>query len=256
MRARRIPESSAPRHAIVRVLSKLGVCSRMQAVELVLAGRVRIGARVVRDPGERCRFDEAIAVDGLPVSGVRRRYILINKPRGFVTSRSDERDRKTVYDLLEGIGVWVSPVGRLDRDSEGILLLTNDTRFAAWLTDPANAVPRVYEVTVKPTMTEAEVEALTTGVDIGHGELSRPTAARIHGSVGDTTTISLTLVEGKNRELRRLFQARSRRVLRLRRTSFGPFLLDDMEPGAWREAPITAEEARRIQGRGPRGLAG
>jgi len=239
------------RHPLVRVLSKLGVCSRMQAVDLVRSGRVSIGGKVVRDPGAPCAFSDAIAVDGRALAPSMPRYILLNKPRGVVTTRSDERGRTTIYDLLGGLDQWLVPAGRLDRESEGLLFLTNDTRFAAWLTDPANEVPRVYEVTVRPPMTQAQVAALTAGVDIGRGETSTPTAARILAVAGTTATIELVLTEGRNREVRRLFQALARRVLRLRRTRFGPFSLGDLEPGRWVEAPITEEAARRyLRGRG------
>lgn len=234
------------RHPVVRVLSKLGVCSRMQAVELVLAGRVRLGGRLVRDPGERCLFSDPLEVDGQAVSRAPRRYLLLNKPRGVVTTRSDERGRRTVYDLIAGADEWLVPVGRLDRDSEGLLVLTNDTRFSAWLTDPANALPRVYQVTIRPAMTAAEVEALTDGVEIGKGEISRPAAARLLTSTGESAILELTLTEGRNREVRRLFRTRLRRVTRLVRTSFGPFRLGELAPGSWQEAPITEAEARRL----------
>lgn len=234
---------------MVRVLSKLGVCSRMQAVEAVLAGRVRLRGRLVRDPGERCLFTDPLEVDGQPVSRAARRYVLLNKPRGVVTTRSDERGRRTVYDLVTGADEWLVPVGRLDRDSEGLLVLTNDTRFSAWLTDPQNALPRVYQVTIRPPMTAAEVQAITEGVDIGKGEISRPISARLIGSTAKEATLELTLTEGRNREVRRLFRTRLRRVTRLVRTSFGPFRLGELAPGSWEEAPITEEEARRLVGR-------
>lgn len=230
---------------MVRVLSKLGVCSRAQAVELVLAGRVRLRGRTIRDPGARCGFADPLEVDGRPVARAAPRCILLHKPKGLVTTRSDERGRGTVYDLLGASGAWLVPVGRLDLDSEGLLVLTNDTRLSAWITDPANAVPRVYEVTVRPGMSAAEASALTAGVDIGGGEISRPTAARrLCGDAG-SAVIELTLTEGRNREVRRLFRARARRVVRLVRTSFGPFRLGDLGPGEWRDAPEAAVASLR-----------
>jgi len=222
----------------------------MQAVELVNAGRVRVNGRPVRDPGAPCGFSDSVEVDGRAVSRAPRRYVLLNKPRGVVTTRSDERGRTTVYDLIPDAGEWLVAVGRLDRDSEGLLLLTNDTRLSAWLTDPANGVSRVYEVTVRPAMTQAEVAALTEGTDIGRGESSQPRAARLlttgdAAAAGDASTIELTLTEGRNREVRRLFRARLRRVLRLVRTSFGPFRLGGLAPGAWMDAPASAVELIR-----------
>ena len=247
-------------HPIVRVLSKLGVCSRMQAVDLVKAGRVRVNGRILRDPGAACRFTDEIAVDDRAVARTAKRTILLHKPRGVVTTRSDERGRATVYDLVSGAGTgagpgageWLVPVGRLDRDSEGLLLLTNDTRLSAWLTDPANAVPRVYEVTVRPGMTPGEIAALTEGTDIGRDETSRPTSARLLATSPDASVVELTLTEGRNREVRRLFRARTRRVLKLVRTSFGPFRLGDLAPGEWREASASEGEAMRARVRAGR----
>ena len=235
--------------AVVRVLSKLGFCSRMQAVELVRAGRVSVNGVTLRDPGARLDFRQELAVDGKPVGPSAKRYLIFHKPPGVVTTRSDERGRRTVYDLLGEAGAGLVPVGRLDRDSEGLLLLTNDTRFAAWLTDPANTVPRVYEVTVRPGMSAQEIEALRSGVDIGRGERSEPAEARPLDWDGSDLTLEITLTEGRNREVRRIFRTTARKVLRLRRTRFGPFELGDLAIGAWREAPITEADARRLRSR-------
>jgi 23S rRNA pseudouridine2605 synthase len=186
-------------------------------------------------------------VDGLPITGARKRYVVLNKPRGIVTTRSDERGRRTIYDHMGPMEEWLAPVGRLDRDSEGLLLLTNDSRLAAWLTDPANAVPRVYEVTVRPAMEAQAVASLLRGVQIGGGEVAVPTHVRLLSTGTGAGVVELTLVEGKNREVRRIFRALSRRVLRLRRTRFGPFELGDLPTGQWRVEPLSEEEARRLR---------
>lgn len=235
---------------LVRVLSKLGYCSRMQAVELVKAGRVAVSGRVIRDPGSLTAFTVAITVDGAPVTAASLRYVLLNKPRGSVTTRSDELERDTVYDSLPGLAEWLAPVGRLDRDSEGLLLLTNDTRLAAWLTDPANEVPRVYVVTVRPGITGKDLATISGGVRIGEGEVSTPLSARLLEGDHATSTLELTLTEGRNREVRRLFRAHARRVIRLKRIAFGPFELGDLAPGAWRELTPAQAAAAYHAGRG------
>lgn len=227
-------------HSIIRILSKRGLCSRRQAVELVAAGRVRLNGRPVSRPGELASLADRIEVDGEPLLGRPRVYLMLHKPAGCVTTRSDERGRDTVYRWLEGVGEWVAPVGRLDKESEGLLLFTNDSRFSHSLLDPVRAVPRTYLVTVAGALSAEQAAAVPRGTDIGRGEVSKPIGFRVASSGEGATTYEVTLTEGKNREVRRLFEAYRKKVARLVRVRFGPYELGPLEPGRWR--PLTAAE--------------
>ena len=226
-------------HNIIRVLSKLGVCSRKQAVEFVQAGRVTVNGKLVRDPGTPARLEDKILVDGKPPAKNEKICVLFNKPPGCVTTRSDELGRKTVYDYLGDMGQWLFPVGRLDLESEGLLLFTNDTDFGNRLTDPSFSIPRTYLVTLDGTLSPAELERIARGgVDIGRGEVSGPAAVSLAEQNPGGCVVKITLTEGKNRELRRLFEVFGRTVLRLKRTDFGGFSLGDLPPGQCRKVPV------------------
>ncbi|MEE7561060.1 rRNA pseudouridine synthase, partial [Xanthomonas sp. Kuri4-2] len=158
-----------PRHGLARVLSKLGVCSRSEAARWIMAGRVSVDRRIVRDPefpihGERA----CIAVDGQPLAGRERVYVMLNKPRGLVTTVSDEQGRDTVYRCLDGAGLpWLAPVGRLDKASEGLLLFSNDPQWAAAITDPERGPDKTYHVQVDCLPTPVQLQALLEGVRDG-----------------------------------------------------------------------------------------
>lgn len=222
-------------HNIIRTISKSGLCSRKQALELVLAGKVKINGKVILDPGHKTRQSDRISVNEKPLPAVKKRYILFHKPAGYVTTRKDELGRPTVYEFLKEIDDWVSPVGRLDKDSEGLLIFTNDTKLGNILTEPRYQISRTYEVLVAGNITEIDTENILNGVDIGRGEISRPTGLKIRAKNADSTWVEVRLKEGKNREIRRLFEALNRPVKRLIRTDFGPFRLGSIEPGKWIE---------------------
>jgi 23S rRNA pseudouridine2605 synthase len=222
-------------HNIIRVLSKKGVCSRKQAVDLVLGGRVRVNGRVLLDPGRKVKAHECILLDGKTLPENVTRYILFHKPAGYVTTRKDERGRKTVYDLLGDVGDWVFPVGRLDRDTEGLLILTNDTSFGERLANPRFRIPRTYRVRVEGRISREELERMAEGMDIGRGERTRPAKIEILGQDHASAHLEITLAEGKNREIRRLFEAIGKPITRLVRTRFGPFRLGNLPPGKWKE---------------------
>ncbi len=226
-------------HNIIRVLSKLGVCSRKQAVDYVAAGRVRVNGRVVRDPGTPATVTDKILVDGKPPAKKEKICLLFHKPAGCVTTRSDELGRKTVYDYLGDTGQWLFPVGRLDLESEGLLLFTNDTDFGNRLTDPRYKTPRTYNVTLDGALPPDALEKIQRGgMDIGRGETAGPASASVLCEENGRQTIRITLTEGKNRELRRLFEALGREVVRLVRTDFGGYKLGDIPPGQWRTLRI------------------
>jgi len=204
---------------------------------LVLEGRVRVNGRAVLDPGSVAAPHDRILVDGKALSKKEKRYIVLNKPAGYVTTRHDERGRKTVYDLLDTRGGWVIPVGRLDRDSEGLLIFTNDTSFANRLTDPRYRVLRTYRAMVAGAIDSEDMERMRRGMDIGRGETAHTAKVKIIGQDHSSTWVEITLTEGKNREIRRLFEALGKPVMRLIRTRFGPFRLGALAPGEWENVP-------------------
>ncbi|HEX6902811.1 MAG TPA: pseudouridine synthase [Thermoanaerobaculia bacterium] len=230
-----------------RALSKLGLASRSEARELIRAGRVRVDGAVAVDPlrevvPERVRVE----IDGRPASRAEPLTILLHKPRGVVTTRSDPEGRPTVYSCLEGLETHVIPVGRLDAATTGLLLLTNDTRFADWLTDPRNEVPRVYVVTVRGELSDGTARRLEEGVEES-GERLGARAVQVRKRSGRETHLIVELTEGRNREIRRMLAAVGHEVTRLKRVSFGGLELGDLEPGRWRVVP-PEELARAFPG--------
>jgi 23S rRNA pseudouridine2605 synthase len=220
--------------SLERALSKLGIASRSQARALVLAGRVRIAGERVLDPGRPVVPEGlAIAIDGAPVGEPPRRTLLFHKPRGVMTTRSDEQGRRTVYDCIGEEATGLGPVGRLDLASTGLLLFTNDTRLADWLTDPAHAVERVYLVTVRGAVTEETATGLERGI-LCEGELLAAKSAIVRKRSNRESHLVLTLVEGRNREIRRLLIAAGHEVTRLKRVSYGGLTLGELQPGEWR----------------------
>lgn len=222
--------------SLERALSKLGFASRTQATRLIAEGRVRVGGRVATNPRLWVTPETAgIEVDGAVVEKAKWRTVLLHKPKGVVTTRSDERGRATVYASLGKGGVGLVPVGRLDLTTTGLLLLTNDTRLSAWVTDPVNAVPRVYLATVRGLVTPGEARRLVDGVEDAGEELG---AARVEvrKASGRESHLVIELVEGKNREIRRMLDSLGHEVTRLKRVSFGGLELgEELEPGEWRE---------------------
>lgn len=224
------------RHGLARVLSKLGFCSRSQAQALVAAGRVTVDGRVHRDPERPTSSDrERIAVDGRAVEAARRTYLALNKPRGIIVSAADERGRDTIYPLLEAApAAWLAPVGRLDRASEGLLLVTNDPEWAARVTDPVSAIPKIYHVQVDGIPDETILARMLEGVEDRTEHLAARDV-RVLRTGEKNAWLEVTLDEGRNRHLRRLLKALDFEVLRLVRISIGPIQLGDLAKGQWRE---------------------
>lgn len=234
-----------PTHNIVRVMSKLGHCSRKQAAELVLSGRVSIGSRTLTDPGEPVPFSADIMVDGKRLSRKENIYLILYKPVGCVTTRSDERGRDTVYKYLPHTKDWVFPVGRLDKDSEGLLIFTNDSVFSERMTNPSLGIKRTYEVMVEGTLSDAYLKQMLKGTDIGRGEISKPVGARVLKELTCGTLLEISLIEGKNREIRRLMRVYGKDVVMLKRVSFGPFKLGDLKPGEWKRINLEGSFVKR-----------
>jgi len=222
---------------LARALSKKGFCSRSEGRALVEAGRVRVNGRVERDPERRVDPDrDVLEVDGRGVEAAARVYLALNKPRGLVTTRSDERGRKTVFECLAGAGLpFLSPVGRLDQASEGLLLFTNDTAWAARLTAPESHVDKTYHVQIAAKPDEARVARLPAK------------RASLLRSGGKTSWLEIVLDEGKNRQIRRMFEAEGIEVLRLVRVAIGGLALGDLAKGAWRF--LTPPEVAALGGR-------
>jgi 23S rRNA pseudouridine2605 synthase len=220
--------------ALERALSKLGLASRSEARRRIAAGDVTVDGVVERDPLRPVVPERAaIALAGQHASRAPRVVVLLHKPRGVVTTRRDPEGRRTVYDCLAGLDVRVVPVGRLDAASSGLLLLTNDTRLADALTDPANAVARTYLVTVRGRVEAATAEAAVEGRE-DRGELLRASSVQVRKASGRESHLVVDLRQGKNREIRRLFAALGHEVTALKRVAFGDYTLGDLAPGQYR----------------------
>jgi len=228
-----------------RALSKLGLASRTEARRLIAAGRVVVNGRVVRDPATMVVPERArLTVDGTASTRGRaaRRVVLFHKPRGTLTTRRDPEGRPTVFDVLGDTSRGLVAVGRLDLASTGLLVLTNDTQLANRLTDPSQRVPRRYLVTVRGRVTPETVSLLEAGLVLPAARSSRATeplsASRveIRKASGRETHLIVELIEGRNRELRRLFGAAGHEPTRIHRISFGDYELGDLQPGRWRDA--------------------
>ncbi|HEX7425067.1 MAG TPA: pseudouridine synthase [Terriglobales bacterium] len=235
------------RIGLARALSKMGYCSRSQAAVLIRAGRVTRNGRITRDPESPVRMpQDRIEVDGSPLDKTPAIYLIMNKPRGVVTSASDEKGRETVYDLLEPGLPWVGPVGRLDKASEGLLLLTNDSEWAAKITEPASHLDKKYHVQVDCVADAGLLARITRGcaVEGDPGEHLCAKGARLLRHGDKNSWLEITLDEGKNRQIRRLLEALEVRVLRLVRVSIGPLELGDLKKGSARR--LTPEEKKAI----------
>jgi 23S rRNA pseudouridine2605 synthase len=215
-------------------LSKLGVLSRARATEAIVAGRVRVDGRVVRDPLFRVVPERArIAVDGSAAKKSAWRAILLHKPRGVVTTARDPDGRRTVFDVVGDEAKGLVAVGRLDRATTGLMVLTNDTQLANRLTDPARGVSRVYLATVRGLVTPALAGEMERGI-VSRGERLRAESVAVRKASSRETHLTIELKEGKNREVRRLCEAIGHQVTRLKRVRFGGLEIGDLEPGQWR----------------------
>jgi 23S rRNA pseudouridine2605 synthase len=218
-----------------RVLSRLGLASRSTAREAILAGRIKVNGRVVRDPDFWIRPDQDIIhLDGNRVRQAHKVYVLFYKPKGIITSHGDPGARKTIYDYLDNTLRWVSPVGRLDKDTSGLLILTNDTEFANFITDPASGVPKTYIVKVSGLVSDGIITDLAHGVEMKRGDWAQPQSVRRLEDRGKHSWLEIVLTEGKNREVRRMIEAVGFKVLKLVRTRLGPCTLEGMQVGKWR----------------------
>lgn len=237
MASKRTPAApTAVRHGLARVLSKLGICSRTEAAKWIEAGRVSVNGRVVRNSESPVlRGVDSLAVDGVEIGEGRRRYLMLNKPRGLVTSAQDDQGRDTVYRCFDGAGLgWIAPVGRLDKASEGLLLFSNDPEWAARITAPDTGPRKTYHVQVDRIPDDALLERLVAGTVVDGEQLGAASVSLLrHGD--KNAWLEVVLEEGRNRQIRRLLAAFDIGVLRLVRVAIGPLLLGDLPKGGWRE---------------------
>lgn len=232
------------RHGLARTLSKQGVCSRTEATRWVQAGRVSVDGRVVRDPEfPIVRDRHSIRVDGLDLRPPTPVYLMLNKPRGLVTTVRDEQGRDTVYRCFDGAGLpWIAPVGRLDKASEGLLLFSNDTGWASRITGPATGPDKTYHVQVGGQPDSAVLAALVAGVE-DEGEHLAARSARVLRLGSRNAWLEIVLDEGRNRQIRRLLAAFQLPVLRLVRVAIGELAIGGLGKGEWRELSRAEAEA-------------
>jgi len=238
-----VPEDGSRKTGLARALSKLGYCSRSQATELIRAGRVTLNGATRRDPETPTRMDrDRIHVDGRTIHRARPMYLMMNKPRGLVTTASDEKGRETVYSILKSEDVsllWVAPVGRLDKASEGLLLLSNDSEWGARIAAPETHLHKTYHVQIDAVIGEGLIQTVERGVMVD-GESLHAHRCRLLRSGEKNCWLEITLDEGKNRQIRRLLAALDLQVLRLVRVAIGPLRLGTLRKGAHRS--LTPQE--------------
>ncbi len=236
-----------------RVLSRFGVASRTEARQAILGGRLKVNGQVVRDPDRWVRVpDDVFHLDGKRLRQARRIYLLFYKPKGVITSHGDPSDRRTIYSYLDAGLAWVSPVGRLDKDTSGLLLLTNDTEFANFVANPESQVPKTYLAKLNARIDDEIIARLASGIRMKRGDLARPESIRRSEDRGKYSWLEIVLTEGKNREVRRMFEAVGFTVLKLVRTRIGPLTLEGLEVGGWRQ--LRSHELAELRVSGHRAL--
>jgi len=224
------------RTGLARALSKSGYCSRSAACTLIRSGRVQLKGRVLRDPEKSVVLgQDSIEVDGHKLRPATKLYFVMNKPRGIVTTAQDEKRRGTVYSLLPESQKWVAPVGRLDKASEGLLLLTNDSEWGTRIASPQMHVEKTYHVQVATVADADLIQRLTLGIRIKDGDFLRVKRAAIVRTGKKNSWLEIVLDEGKNRQIRRLLAALGIEVVRLVRIAIGPLRLGDLGKGKVRE---------------------
>ena len=231
---------------IQKIIADCGYCSRRKAEELMNQGKVKLNGRPVK-PGDKATVRDIITVNGERIYIPKNKnfvYIVMNKPRGYVTTMNDELGRKCVTELLDGVDERVYPVGRLDRNSEGLLLFTNDGAFANSIMHPAKQISKTYRVTVRPDINDDQLVKLSDGVVID-GRKTLPATVVVLDKEPGRVVLLITIKEGRNRQIRKMCEAVGLEVARLRRISIGPLKLGMLKPGTYRE--LTAEELRAIR---------
>jgi 23S rRNA pseudouridine2605 synthase len=235
-----------PIKTLERVISKAGLGSRTEARSWIGAGRVAVNGKVIRTPDKWVDLErDKVTVDGKPVRAQGKIYLLLYKPKGYLTTYKDPEGRATVYDLLSEIDQFVSPVGRLDQDTSGLLILTNDTQFAERITNPDYKVPKTYLVKTSTVITDEQIEQLRRGVVLNDG----PTKPAIVTRVADSeskSSLEITITEGRNRQVRRMIEAIDSKVRKLVRIAIGPIRIEKLDIGKHRK--LTPKEIELLRG--------
>lgn len=232
---------------IQKIIADAGIASRRKAEELITRGAVTVNGRRAQLGDKADPYKDKINVAGRDIvlkKNAKKYYIMLHKPRGFITTMSDEGGRKCVAELVDDVPARLFPVGRLDRESEGMLLMTNDGDFANLISHPSTHFPKTYRVTVRPRITDDQLTKLTTGVVI-EGRMSMPAAVHVVKSEQERTVLEIVLEEGRNRQIRKMCEAIGLEVARLKRTAIGPLRLGMLQPGKYRE--LTPDEMRSVR---------
>jgi len=228
-----------------RALSKAGLGSRTEARSWIGAGRVSVNGRVIQTPDHWVDIQrDKIALDGKPIHQREKIHLLLYKPKGYLTTYKDPEGRPTVYDLMPELGAWVFPVGRLDLDSSGLLIMTNDTALAEQLTNPEYKVPKTYLVKCATLLSGEQIDRLRTGVELSDGP-TRPAAVQRIRDGAKHSFLEITISEGRNRQVRRMLEAIDSKALKLVRTSIGPLRIGDLVIGKYR--PLTPVEVESLR---------
>ncbi len=242
--ARPAGNGNRPLKTLERVLSKAGLGSRTEARAWVSDGRVNVNGRIVRDPDHWVDLErDRVAFDGKPLARAERIYLLLNKPKGYLTTYRDPHGRPTIYDLLPDRDLYLFPVGRLDLDTSGLLILTNDAQFAERLTNPLFKVPKTYEVLASRTLTDEQLDQLRRGVELKDGP-TRPAIVERLGDEMGSTRFRITITEGRNRQVRRMVESLGAEVVELTRIAIGILQIGDLAVGATR--PLTRGEVAAL----------
>src|SRR5205807_2333653 len=229
-----------------RVISKRGMGSRTDARSWIAAGKIRVNGKIIQDPDHWVDLErDRVTFEGKPLRAAEKAYVLLYKPKGYLTTYRDPQNRPTVYDLTRDVATWLGPVGRLDLDSSGLLLLTNDTDFAERITNPDHKVSKTYQVKAATLLSEDQIEQLRRGVELSDGPTRPAEVARLRDGARHTF-LEITLTEGRNRQVRRMIEAVGSKVLKLVRVAIGGIRIGDLQIGKWRH--LSADEVRALSG--------
>lgn len=228
-----------------RILSKLGAGSRTEAVDWIRRGRVKVNGKTVRDPEHWADLEnDRFHFDGKPLRGERKVHLLLYKPKGVLTTYKDPEGRQTVYDLMKDIRPWIFPVGRLDQDTSGLLIMTNDAELAERITNPEFHVPKTYLVKTATLLSDDQLERLRQGMELKDGPTRPARVKRVRDS-SSKTFFEITITEGRNRQVRRMVEALDSKVLKLVRIAIGPVRIGDLSIGSFRK--MRPDEVKALQ---------